>query len=95
MNRGKVFYVLLLCLCLAGVGVRNVQIVRHLVQYQEGERAYADLAAQVLQPVEELPPLQKPERLEEPEPAAPPWPEVDFPALLEQSPSLVGWLYGP
>lgn len=62
-----------------------LRLRRETEDYRQGAALYAALRTAA--------PL--PARAEGAETEALPWPEVDFPALLEENPDTVGWLYSP
>lgn len=87
----RIVLIVLFACCLA---VSLYMILSQLGEYAEGDRAYDELQVYIGKPPAESEP---PAVSSEPSEPAPEegilWPEVDFAALAEINPDIVGWIY--
>lgn len=95
MKKKNVICAILILIFTAGIAVGAWQIYRQLHEYSEGADSYTDLEEYV-----KLPEEPEDDSEETPVPSesgetesARWWPEVDFEALREINPDLVGWIY--
>lgn len=95
MRKKNVICAMLILIFTVGIAVGVWQIYRQLHEYSEGADSYTDLEEYV-----KLPEEPEDDSEETPVPSgsgetenARWWPEVDFEALREINPDLVGWIY--
>ena len=93
----KIVLIAVVSLLLATLCFSGWQVYKIWKEYRIGELTYESLEAYVV--IQEATPKKKPQKEEtqptEPEEQALVWPEVDFDALWEINPDVVGWLYIP
>lgn len=95
MRKKNVICAMLILIFTAGIALGAWQIYQQLHEYSEGADSYTDLEEYVKVPeapdddMEEIPVSSESGETE----SARWWPEVDFEALREINPDLVGWIY--
>ena len=92
----KAVFVLLIVVLLGIMGFSAWQILNITTEYQGGTQTYDELEQFVVIP-ETAPTEAATEETQADEPAEPQilWPQVDFAALAEVNPDVVGWIYIP
>lgn len=96
----KTVRILIIILCLAAIGIGIWNIFHIQSSYHQGEQAYARLDSYTTPPETEAVPEEKspePTETRDTQPTEPteppiPFPEVDFDALREINPNVVGWI---
>ena len=89
----KIILILMSCCFLILLGVGGWQLYQYWNESRQGNEMYTGLEDYIILPedlLERVPNEDEPLNAQE---ASPNWPEIDFTALRQINPDIVGWLY--